>query len=453
MEAALPADPGLDPGLDPDLVRPHWWSRFPSATEADYRAWNVGKMVPVVRGIAIPGTFHWLALPFYTAWWLGPDMRTSIWVVELAVLAPITALWAILTHPRLRRALVPFTIAGLPINGIALMYVCWTGFTDRIGPAGAVTAVVAAIWYAFIPLISRLGWRSTLLLGVLFNGLGAGMLLLDYADDQLTRSEVWVPMVFVASTPLVLGVASIAAEGSRRRSFVQEQVIVRQRSQLVESRQLIRRYAPTAVVSLIEQGDDTVSHAQRRRVTVFSSDVVGFTVLADQLDPEALAELINDYVGDLAELVERHGGTVTEFAGDGLMAIFGAPAETEPADQVRAATAAAFELQNTLPGWSERWYPLGLTAPLRARVGINTGVVSVGTFGTAVRATYTGIGIQMNVAARIQSHADPGGILLSSTSWHLIKDEVRCESRGEVQVKGVHYPIEMYAPAPAPPGG
>ncbi len=211
-------------------------------------------------------------------------------------------------------------------------------------------------------------------------------------------------------------------------------------------RLLIRRYAPSAVVSRIEAGDASVDRPQRRRVTVFSSDVVGFTAMADRIDPEALAHIINDYLGSVSDLIERHGGTVTEFAGDGVMAIFGAPDDSEPADQVVSAVEAAKELQTSLEMRSLAWHEHGTIEATSARIGINTGVVSVGTFGSAIRATYTGIGLQMNIAARIQAEAPPGGILLSNTSWHIAKDQIACEPRGEVTVKGVHFPIEIYEP-------
>jgi class 3 adenylate cyclase len=248
-------------------------------------------------------------------------------------------------------------------------------------------------------------------------------------------------MVFGLSVAaLLVGPAmAFASERWLRTSFANEVIIERQR-------QLIRRYAPSSVVSHIEQGDTGVDAPQRRKVTIFFSDVVGFTSMADRVDPEALAHIVNDYLGALADVIERHGGTLNEFAGDGVMAIFGAPDPMDPQDQVRAALAAAQDLQRSLPEWSKGWYQHGIVEDARARIGINTGTVSVGTFGSAVRATYTGIGLQTNIAARVQAQAEPGGILLSNTSWHLVKDQVTCEPRGQVMVKGVHFPIELYAP-------
>ena len=177
-----------------------------------------------------------------------------------------------------------------------------------------------------------------------------------------------------------------------------------------------------------------------------SSDVAGFTALADQIDPESLSQIINEYMATMSEVVESQGGVVTEFAGDGLMAIFGAPEALEPEEQVRRALSAANAMHARLADLNKTWFRLGIEQPLRVRIGINTGMLSVGTFGSDGRATYTAIGLQMNVAARIQAQCEPGGILLSSASWHLVKDTVECDPLGEVTVKGVHFPISIYAP-------
>ena len=219
------------------------------------------------------------------------------------------------------------------------------------------------------------------------------------------------------------------------------------RVQLQASQRLLRRYAPAAVAERIESGDaEAVGHPQRLRVTAMSSDVAGFTALADQIDPESLSQIINEYMATMSDVVESQGGVVTEFAGDGLMAIFGAPEALEPEEQVRRALSAASAMHARLAELNKTWFRLGIEQPLRVRIGINTGMLSVGTFGSDGRATYTAIGLQMNVAARIQAQCEPGGILLSSASWHLVKDTVECDPLGEVTVKGVHFPISIYAP-------
>lgn len=301
----------------------------------------------------------------------------------------------------------------------------------------AMAFAMAATFYGLLAPIVQLPFRMTLLTGVLITAAGELSLFLraGSVDPNVLLATVLIPL-----STLVIGPAmAFANERDLRTRFVNEQVIERQR-------QLIRRYAPSSVASRIELGDNSVDLPQRRRITVFSSDVVGFTAMADRIDPEALAQIINDYLGAVSDLIERHGGTVTEFAGDGVMAIFGAPEESDPVHQVSSAVGAARELQSSLADWSRGWHQYGTVEPTSARIGINTGVVSVGTFGSAIRATYTGIGLQMNIAARVQAQAEPGGILLSNTSWHVIRDRIACEPRGEVMVKGVHFPIELYEP-------
>ncbi|MFL6172624.1 MAG: adenylate/guanylate cyclase domain-containing protein, partial [Marmoricola sp.] len=295
---------------------------------------------------------------------------------------------------------------------------------------------VSATFFGLLGPMIQLPFRETVLTGLVIAT--AGLVGVLEAADR--GENIGFPVLFIVLSALFLAPAmAFANERDLRARYVGERLIEYQRT-------LIRRYAPSSVVSRIELGDDTVDHPQRRKVTVFFSDVVGFTTMADRVDPEALAAIVNEYLGSLADLIEQHGGTLNEFAGDGVMAIFGAPDDLAPDDQVRAALAAAQDLQRLLPEWSKGWYQHGIVEDAKARIGINTGTVSVGTFGSTVRATYTGIGLQTNIAARVQAQAEPGGILLSNTSWHLVKDTVPCEPRGQVMVKGVHFPIELYAP-------
>jgi len=184
----------------------------------------------------------------------------------------------------------------------------------------------------------------------------------------------------------------------------------------------------------------------RRRVTVLFTDLVGFTLLADQVEAETLTQVVNDYMTSMSDLVDEHGGTVNEFAGDGLMALFGAPDEMDPVEQAVSAVRAAQAMQARMPSLNQEWHRLGVSRELQMRVGINTGVLSVGSFGSAGRMTYTAIGLQTNIAARLQAMAEPGEILLSESSHYLVKDRIRCVPQGEVTCRGVHFPIQVFTP-------
>lgn len=309
----------------------------------------------------------------------------------------------------------------------------------------SVMSVVADFPSLYISLATPMAmvWLAALLrVGILRTALGAALMIPALVWTLAAKdasAETWVlNFAYLANFYSLAVLTAYLLEKGARQTFLQ--------------RRLIRRFTPPSVADAIESGNEaTIDSPQRRRVTVLFSDVVGFTATADSLDAESLAQIVQEYLATMATIVERHGGTLNEFAGDGVMALFGAPLSQPPEDQVAAAIAAATEIQASMPVLNENWFKIGLDHELRTRVGINTGVLSVGTFGSDGRATYTGIGLQTNIAARIQAECEPGSILLSHSSWHLVKDNVSCEERGEAEVKGVHFPIKLYAPVgPSP---
>lgn len=408
--------------------------RFAAPVEAEYQGWLVRHLLPMATAAAMTSVLAWLVGAPIAQLTVADtvDLSTiylTAWAINIPVLT-LGVLW-------IRRP------GGLDLVPFAALAICLTA-TDSalmIGDAidaGPLAYVALILFYGgFAPAI-QLPFRTTVLVALFV--VTTGIWRWSQTDGATWNTEQGVMVLTGAISVLIIGpTVAWTTENGLRNAFADEKTIEHQRS-------LIRRYAPSSVVSRIEHGDTTVDSPQRLKVTVFFSDVVGFTTMADRVDPEALAVIVNEYLGSLADVIERHGGTLNEFAGDGVMAIFGAPDALDPADQVTAAVAAARELQASLPVWSRDWYQHGIVADAQARVGINTGTVSVGTFGSAVRATYTGIGLQTNIAARVQAQAEPGGILLSNTSWHLVKDTIACEPRGEVMVKGVHFPIELYEP-------
>ena len=209
----------------------------------------------------------------------------------------------------------------------------------------------------------------------------------------------------------------------------------------------IRRYLPPAVADQIIAGKEAeISTPQRRRVTVLFSDIVGFTDMADRVEPEVMTQVISDYMAAMSEIVDEHQGTVNEFIGDGLMALFGAPTELEPEQQAKQAVLSAQAMLAKLPELNNQWRKLGLGQELQIRIGINTGMSSVGSYGSEGRMTYTAIGLQTNIAGRIQSKCEPGSILMSDATYQLIDDVIDCVPKGEIECKGVHYPVKVYAP-------
>lgn len=406
--------------------------RFDASDEVAFRAWFIQRLRPLGVAMAGASILAWIANPLLLTV-MDTEHVVSAFLVCWAVNIPALAAGIVyLRRPEPRWAIeVGTALVVLTAVTTIVVLLPWVRGLEPTAFA------VASTFFGLLAPIVQLPFRMTLLTGLVIAFAGELSVLLTASSvDQ----NVFLALVFIPVSALVIGPAmAFANERDLRTRFANERLIEHQRH-------LIRRYAPRAVVSRIELGDRSVDQPQRRRITVFSSDIVGFTAMADRIDPEALARIINDYLGAVSDLIERHGGTVTEFAGDGVMAIFGAPEERDAVSQVSSAIDAARELQSSLAIWSRDWHQHGTVEPTSARIGINTGIVSVGTFGSAIRATYTGIGLQMNIAARVQAQAEPGAILLSNTSWHVIKDKIPCEPRGDVKVKGVHFSIELYEP-------
>lgn len=157
-----------------------------------------------------------------------------------------------------------------------------------------------------------------------------------------------------------------------------------------------------------------------------------------------MIQVLGDYLSAMSDLVDRHGGTLDEFAGEGLMALFGAPDEIPAPKQAQFSIKAALAMQPKLPELDESWRTLGLGADLRVRIGINTGMVSVGSYASPGRMTYTAVGIETNIASRIQAASQSGCIWVSDTTYQLVREEFEFKPRGEVECKGVHYPVKVF---------
>lgn len=314
--------------------------------------------------------------------------------------------------------------------------------------------IMDSIYAAYILLVAFLlalveGWRAGMVILVVWAAI-TGPLVMAQSQGWIPYAPLYVERSFVARNELGLGLSAyawalicIAAQAvflwvlDTSREYAQHAL---ERSQTV-----IRSYLPPAVADRIIHGKAAeVLLMQRRRVTVLFADIAGFTSMADRVDPEVVTDVVNEYLSAMADLIEKHGGTLNEFAGDGLMALFGAPELLEPEDQALRATRAASEMQARMPLLNERWRKVGIGEPLGLRIGINTGVLSVGSFGSNSRMTYTAIGLQTNIASRIQTQCSPGGVLISDATWQLVRDRVECSPKGEFEVKGVHYPVKVY---------
>ena len=208
---------------------------------------------------------------------------------------------------------------------------------------------------------------------------------------------------------------------------------------------LISRYVPAQVATAIMAGrDETVNSHVRRRLTLFFSDLVSFTEIAERLDPEDLSRVLNEYFSEMTAIAQRYDGTLDELTGDAILIFFGAPDATTDADHAARAVRMAVEMQQAIESLNARWRAAGIAETFRARMGIDTGHATVGNFGSAGRMKYAVLGRHVNLAARLQAQCEPGRILLSHSTWLLVQDQVRCEPRGEIELRGIPRPVQTY---------
>jgi signal transduction histidine kinase/response regulator RpfG family c-di-GMP phosphodiesterase len=199
---------------------------------------------------------------------------------------------------------------------------------------------------------------------------------------------------------------------------------------------VLQRFLPPSLVQKAAQGRLQLDlRPEPRLVTVLFSDIVGFTQLSNTLRSRRIAELLNEYLEAMTHAIFANGGTVDKFMGDAVLALFGAPEELSPNEQVRRAIAAARSMYQALGTLNKRWAEQGI-APVQFRCGIHQGTAVVGMFGSDERADYTAIGPSVNIAARIQEAAGAGSILVSASVADYL-DEHEIVKFSPLQLKGV----------------
>lgn len=211
----------------------------------------------------------------------------------------------------------------------------------------------------------------------------------------------------------------------------------------------MKKYLSSQLYDLIVSGgsDDEVK-LKRQRVTIFFSDIVGFSTMTDAVEPEALSECLNYYLSEMSQIVKKFGGTLDKFIGDAIMVFFGAPKYENDEKHANDCVKMAIEMIQKLPEINTYWKKKGISEGVNIRIGINTGYATVGNFGSDQRIDYTIIGNEVNVAARLEGSAKPGKILISETTRNLVADDekITLVYKGSIHVKGIHKPIKVYEP-------
>jgi adenylate cyclase len=241
----------------------------------------------------------------------------------------------------------------------------------------------------------------------------------------------------------VLLQARITAGLERKRWHDREE---QYREQLERNEQFIRatfgRYVSDEVVAnLLEKPEGLKLGGDLREVTILMSDIRAFSTICERLPPDQVMKMLNNYLGTMSEIIMDHQGTIDEFIGDAILAIFGAP--TSRPDDAERAVRCALDMQQAMNDLNRDNREAGLPE-ISMGIGINTGAVIAGNIGSEKRSKYGVVGHQVNLTARIESQTAGGEVLISETTRDKLNQAFTIGEQKQVRVKGINEPVSIY---------
>ncbi|MGE0748027.1 MAG: adenylate/guanylate cyclase domain-containing protein [Rhodospirillales bacterium] len=243
-----------------------------------------------------------------------------------------------------------------------------------------------------------------------------------------------------------LGLAAVVAQSRQARA------VRRMNDELAESnaflaavsRKIAKYLSPQLFRAVFAGEKDAVIATERKTLTVFFSDIVNFTAATERLPPEELTGVLNEYLTEMSGIAVRHGGTVDKFIGDAILVFFGDPDTRGVGADAQACVTMAVEMRRRIEELNAKWRRAGIAQPFRVRMGINTGTCNVGNFGSDDRMDYTIIGADANLAARLQSIAEPGEIVIGAETHALVRGTVRADPMPPIALKGISRMVLPY---------
>jgi class 3 adenylate cyclase len=280
------------------------------------------------------------------------------------------------------------------------------------------------------------GYRGVTMMPMMRGDAAIGALsVVRLAPGPLSSEQFSALQIFAAQ-------AVIAVENTR---MVNE---MRQTNKVLEtvSDQLAKYISPQLYQSIVSGEQRVAIGSKRKKLTIFFSDIANFTEISDQLEPEELTSLLNEYLTEMSKIALKYGAYFDKFVGDAMMFYFGDPESNGVREDASACVRMAMNMQRRLRQLQMGWQQQGLIdRPIEARIGINTGYCTVGNFGSEDRMDYTAIGGEVNLTARLEAHAEFGGILLAAETYALVKDWLQAVEQEAINMKGFPKPIRTFS--------
>ncbi|HNV72569.1 MAG TPA: adenylate/guanylate cyclase domain-containing protein, partial [Candidatus Ozemobacteraceae bacterium] len=289
--------------------------------------------------------------------------------------------------------------------------------------SGVVNDVVA-----FVPVISD---------GRMTGGLGL--------QKPVTQDQLQPKMYLLHALGLMIGngFSNSMTRGALERRIDQAHLETAKVQQQQDSlKQAFSRYVSSSVVDEISRNAGSINvGGKRQAITILFADLRGFTALASKMPNEGLAVLLNDWLERASQRLFQLDGTIDKFLGDGIMALFGAP--LPQADHALRAAYTAFNLQEAFENYLSENRKILEDNTIGMGIGIATGTVLVGNFGSRRRMEFTAVGDAVNLAARLEKVAEDGDIIIDKTTLNLLQDRFAFTTKSKVPLKGKE-PMDVY---------
>ena len=282
------------------------------------------------------------------------------------------------------------------------------------------------------------------------------MFQIDYQLDHENSQELdegWsegnITITFSSNTSLrdykeVIAKTRFEAHEKLLKAVLEDAENQKEKTQKLSSN--LAKYLPPQIHEAIFSGKfETGIATKRKKLTIFFSDIANFTSTSEGLQPEDLTKYLNEYFSEMTAIALECGATIDKYIGDAMMVFFGDPDSKGEREDARACVNMGLQMRDKISDLQLKWQKQGFSEPFQVRMGMNTGYCNVGNFGSDQRLTYTIIGSEVNVAQRLETSAESGGILMSYETYAHAQDLIEVEQLESISMKGVNREIKVFS--------
>ncbi len=263
-------------------------------------------------------------------------------------------------------------------------------------------------------------------------------------DDYFQQTSIELTIFSFIGLIIFINIANYYQNRRIKRINTQRQNYFNEMNRYIQLSNQLSRYAPLQLWQSIMRGETEAKlEYKRKKITVFFSDIQGFTELSETLIPDDLAFVLNDYLSHMTEIAKQYGATIDKFMGDAILIFFGDPDSQGVEQDAKNCLDMALAMRQQMKFLRARWEKMGY-APLHIRMGISTGYCHVGNYGAMHRMAYTIVGRDANLAARLQSAAEIDEILISDETYKLVKSSYLCAPKEPMELKGIQDAVKTW---------